>query len=85
MEEFVTYKLPIKDDFVIEFVRYESKPMQWVYSMHLRDADNRIHVMRKAPTIQSFHGEKYSFKSFKHSLEDFLEEHAEVNLKEVYL
>lgn len=85
MEEFVTYKLPIQNDFFVEFVRWESTPMQWIYSMHLRDANNKIHVMKKSPNWNSYHCEKYSFKSFTHSLKDFLEEHADVDLNEVYL
>lgn len=85
MEEFVTYQLPIKDDFLIEFVRWQIRPMQWCYEMKLRGPDGSHHLMRKSPTLLSFHFEKYSFKSFKHSLEDFLDEHANVDLKEVYL
>ena len=85
MEEFVTYQLPIKDDFLIEFVRWESRPMQWCYSMNLRGPDGKFHYLRKSPNLPSFHAEKYSFSSFKHSLEDFLDEHANVDLKEVYL
>jgi len=85
MEEFVTYQLPIKDDFLIEFVRWKINTMQWCYKMNLRGPYGSYHLLKKSPTLRSFHAEKYSFASFKHSLEDFLDEHADVNLKEVYL